>query len=301
MFKKNWKKYLLLFVVSVLIYLAFSVFRGHFTIFTLEGFALSSVVYFIVYFAFTLWMLHKFRDRLDHRYIFLAILLGNCFIDIIYYLVSSSSLHDLLLPDFLLRILAITVAWVVFMVRSMWLKVLLFMAAFAICLWVVVFGYDYILHKSNHGTYDGVIDIEIEQPIAFQTHEGDTVQLAQLLGEYVVLDFFSSSCGVCFEELPQVQQLHDAYADGIRVKLYTVHCRESTVRAMESFASGDSLLCAEGYDMPCLSVQGGDPAIVAVGVERYPTVLIYDKAADKFVFRGDISNVQARLAALLGR
>lgn len=301
--KHNWKKYFWIFLWSALISIAFSPLRGGYvTIFTLTGLTLSSVVYFIVFCGFTMWMLNKYRGILPSGYVILTILLGAVLITDFMRIYSFRAVA-VSFPDCMIRILAVFVAWGAFKIRPLWGRIVLIGIAFAGCLWMSFFGYDYWLHRLNYGTFCGQVEVAVEQPLIFQNSQGDTVALATLPQEYIVLDFFSSSCGSCFEEMPIVQQLSDKYKADPRVGVYTVFCKYSTKRYVETLATGDSLLRVDGYTIPCLAIDRNDPAadltVEAAGVTCYPTVLIYDKKAGKIIFRGDIKNTEAELHKLL--
>ncbi len=161
-----------------------------------------------------------------------------------------------------------------------------------------VYFFDAFLNKLNYGTWSGKIEpVTVEDRLVFQTSDGDSVNLTYFKGHYLVLDFWSSSCGVCFKKFPQVQEFYDRYRDNGQVTLYGIHCRME--ERGETYDTGADVLHNLGYTFPCMSINIKDSALSEIGVEAFPTVIIV--APDgTIVFRSDISGAQDYISKLAG-
>lgn len=157
--------------------------------------------------------------------------------------------------------------------------------------WFNLRGYDYYVDYLSYGSVTG----ELEEPVAvdfqLQTSEGQTIGLNDLPEEYLVLDFWFTYCGICFEQFPAVQQLYDRFGKDARVGVYGVHNRFESDK--EDASTGMKLLTEEGYTFPCLSTPRDreDTLLKALGIKFYPTVLIFDKER-KMIYRGSGKNVE---------
>ena len=52
--------------------------------------------------------------------------------------------------------------------------------------------------------------------------DGNTVSLEQMTGTIVVIDFWATWCGPCFRVMPELQEIHEVYADS-PVAVYGIH------------------------------------------------------------------------------
>jgi hypothetical protein len=87
--------------------------------------------------------------------------------------------------------------------------------------------------------------------------------------------------------MPEVQKLYDTYKNNDRVAIYSIHSRVH--KENETNVTGSEILKENNYSFPCLSIDMKDEMLKELGVNRYPTVLIFDKES-KLVFRGNIKN-----------
>ena len=59
--------------------------------------------------------------------------------------------------------------------------------------------------------------------ILFYNANNETLSLLQLPHEIVILDFWTTSCGICFKKFPELQELYDKYKPDDRVGIYAVN------------------------------------------------------------------------------
>ena len=69
-------------------------------------------------------------------------------------------------------------------------------------------------------------DAQLAPPVAATTLDGDSVRLADLRGQPVLLNVWATWCAPCRQEIPELQALHERHADqGLRVVGVTVDGR----------------------------------------------------------------------------
>jgi peroxiredoxin len=67
---------------------------------------------------------------------------------------------------------------------------------------------------------------------ALQSRDGETVSLAQLRGQVVMINFWATWCGPCREEMPHLEALHQRYA-ALGFTLLGVNVEENSEDAEE--------------------------------------------------------------------
>lgn len=105
---------------------------------------------------------------------------------------------------------------------------------------------------------------------AYPTLAGDTIALADLRGEVVLLNIWASWCGPCVREMPSMQRLYDDLgAEGLRVVAVSVDAPG---------AVGDVRAFVDEYDLDfdvLLNPSGGIQN--AYGVSGLPTTFLIDR------------------------
>jgi thiol-disulfide isomerase/thioredoxin len=151
-----------------------------------------------------------------------------------------------------------------------------------------VYGLGYFQNKLSFDTWTGKVEQAVLlSPMVFDTPDGGRKSLNDFKGNYLVLDFWSTTCGVCYKAFPDVQKLYDKYKDNSGVEILAVHCRYD--RDDDTIDTGSKILLERGYTFPCLSMNVEDPVLIEVGVQVFPTLLIFDPDG-KLVFRGNIGD-----------
>lgn len=292
----KFKPFAIVFLISLALLLAvFWIRGGYIELFSLSGFLLTSLAYEITYYILTFVLLRKFRKKLSPGWIVTAIVLGAVILELPIWFTTFSPLAW---PETFVRLLAIGGGYLCWRIPNRIGKIAISGLFLAVCLWVSYSGYKLWNNKMGYGTWTGrlasVTDVSM---IGMQTPQGETVRLEQFRGRYVVLDFISSSCGVCLRKLPLVQELHDAYADDPQVEVYTVFCRDT--KRSETPEMCSHMLAQNNYTLPVLSIPMDDPDLKEVfGVEKYPVVQIIDPEG-KIVFRGKIEDAGGFLGRTL--
>jgi len=105
-------------------------------------------------------------------------------------------------------------------------------------------------------------------PLALPSLRGGTIDLADLRGRVVLVNFWATWCPPCVEEIPSLQRLYRALHDQ-GLEILAVDVGES-VDTMEAFLSDKPI------DFPVLMDPDGD-ALRRWGIYAFPTTLVLDR------------------------
>lgn len=199
-------------------------------------------------------------------------------------------------PDFLMRLAGILLAYLIFKLTSFTFKITISTLTICLALWVSLSGYHYWFNYLHFGTFSGKIDIEKEYLLPMQKANSDTLSLTDFKGKHLILDCWYTHCGVCYKEMPKVQEFYDKYKQNPQIATYALHCR--LTNESETVTKGTDILDKKGYSYPCLSIDIKDPILKELGVNVYPTVLIFDKDS-KLIFRGSIDDASKTIDKLM--
>ena len=162
-------------------------------------------------------------------------------------------------------------------------NILLF--ALSSCFVVFMFfqGWDYWLHKINHGTFTGRIKA-INLPTKFEAfdEQKNLVEDTTFQNKIVLLDFWYSGCGVCFERFPQLQTAYKKYENDSSVMLLAVNKPIDEDKPNQAF----EMIREEGHSFPVVVTKDEDLA-EKFGVKGYPTTFVIDRNGT-IVYKGDI-------------
>ena len=185
-------------------------------------------------------------------------------------------------PDALMYFIGVLLGYLFYRFRIIG-KTIVAILSVSICICYFI-GFQYFLNKLNSGNWSGQIEeISFEKPIIFRNSNGEQVFLSDFKGHYVVLDFWTSSCGVCFKKFPDFQNFYYKYSRFENIVISSVHCTSSH----ESYFLGELLLKEKGYTFPALSIDLKDPILKELRVESFPKLLIFDPEGC-LIFRGSL-------------
>jgi len=287
-------------LLSVLIGLLITPLRGVMLYDKTPGVNLCSLLGFTFYFLFTLFCLKKYQVCLSSTSIFIAVLLGASIFQLPLRIINFEGTL-ISLPDYILHLLGIVLGYFSYK-QSLTIKCCVFSIGFGLCVFMYFKGYNMWLHKINFNTFTGIVEENSpEYNLTFQTNTGDTLSLSDFKGKYLLLDCWYTYCGVCYKEMPKMQQLYGNYKQNPEVAIYAMHCFMKETRRNdlpENYATGSKILEKKDFNYPCLSIDKDDPVLKKLGVYVYPTVLIFDKQ-NNLIFRGSIENAENLIKKLL--
>lgn len=98
--------------------------------------------------------------------------------------------------------------------------------------------------------------------------DGEAIDLAELRGRVVVVDFWATWCPPCVEKLPEMVAMAEEYADdGVQFLGVSADSNESDVRRF---------LDRNPINFPVI-FEGARPILNAYGVSAIPTVVVIDR------------------------
>lgn len=147
------------------------------------------------------------------------------------------------------------------------------------------------LHYLNFHTSTGMVNLSTPLSWKMHTVNGDTITNNDLKEKIILLDFWYTSCGVCFRKFPTLQQLYDSLGHRKDLAFYAVNIpwrRDTPGLAMQ-------LIKKRGYTFP---IAIGDQLLASsFGIETYPTLVVIKD--QRVVFFGDIDLLKKRLPEIL--
>lgn len=122
----------------------------------------------------------------------------------------------------------------------------------------------------------------------------DSIFIKDLEHQYVVLEFWTSSCGVCFKKFPMLQEMYDNYRNLNDVLVAGVFVR---YRANEELGTGKDIIRKKGYTFPVYAVHRNSSLVSHADITVFPTVLILDRNKT-VLFKGSIDKAIEKMKAL---
>lgn len=101
--------------------------------------------------------------------------------------------------------------------------------------------------------------------------DGKPVRLSELSGKPIILNFWSSKCGPCRQEMPDFQEAYREYGDQIHFVMV------NSIGAFgETEESGRRYLEEQAYTFP-VYFDVGQEAVMAYGIQAFPTTYFIDE------------------------
>jgi len=134
---------------------------------------------------------------------------------------------------------------------------------------------------SGTGLVEGNRVGNLAYDFSLQDTSGNMLTLSSLLGQPVMLNFWSTACPYCVEEFPLIQSKYNQEAPKASgVVILTLNIRESSQEITD-------FMDAHGYSMPVLLDTDAGVAL-QYGVSGIPTTFFIDRAGViKYIKRGE--------------
>ena len=126
---------------------------------------------------------------------------------------------------------------------------------------------------------------ELVPDFEFETVAGDTAQLSQSRGKYVLLDFWATWCAPCVAKLPDVRQLHETYGKNGQLVVVGMNIDKDKGKARQ-FVKERTLNWQHGF----LGDWSDTPLPTQLGISSVPTYVLIDPQG-KLAFRS-VSSVE---------
>ena len=274
----NKKQFFYITFLSLMIEIITSPLRGH-----VSSMA-CAVVTFTLYFIFTNLMLKNYTSKLKSKRILLACLVGCLIIQLPFRVIAFRGTL-ISFPDFLFHLFGIFMGYF-FYFSGKYIKSGIVVISIFCCTFLYFKGYDLWIHKLNFGTFSGIIQDKEQTPeFQFTSMDGNSITNTDFAEKYVILDFWNSSCGVCFREFPKFEDQYVKYQSKNNIALYSVNVllKHEAQGSIDPF----KIISEKGYTFPTL--QGGrvEDAKNIFGVDVYPTVIVLNPIG-VMVYRGNV-------------
>lgn len=130
----------------------------------------------------------------------------------------------------------------------------------------------YFIYYHNHDAEKNILYSEI----TLLNKEKEKVELDN--DKIIVLDFWTTSCGICFKKFPELEQIYQKFKLNKRVEIYTVNVPikkdkfEKTIKILDSI----------GYEFPKLYAQSANQVETNLKFNTYPHLIILKKGKIRY-------------------
>jgi thiol-disulfide isomerase/thioredoxin len=243
--------------------------------------AMNSLLMFIVFFYFTCFCISTIKSQQSSFRIFTIVFVSNFVIELygIYlYLVDGNTG----LPYVILNLLAIISGFLYFRLKTpLNLIPLLLTSFFAVFMYYQ--GWNYWIHKAQHGSFTGKIEAyKLQQKVEGIDQHNNKISNKTLENKIVLLDFWHSRCGVCFQKFPQLQAFYNKYRNDDSIVVFAVDKPIEEDKQKSVF----KVIEEEGYNFPVL-LPTDEELPDKFGVFRFPVTFVINRQGN-VVYKGDI-------------
>jgi thiol-disulfide isomerase/thioredoxin len=144
-------------------------------------------------------------------------------------------------------------------------------------------GWEVWIHKINYGTFTGKVSVyKLQQKIEGINQQNEQINNQTLTNKIVLLDFWHTKCGACFEKFPQLQAFYDKHKNDDSIAVFAVDKPLDEDKEKSAF----KVIEEEGYNFPVL-LPTDEEIPEKFGVKYYPTTFVIDKQGN-VVYKGGI-------------
>jgi len=254
----------------------------------------SSVIGFIIFFFLAFYLCRKFDGRIAEWQILLLLILGQWSLELPFRIKDFMPTLGTL-PDSLFRTLGMVCGCLSFRLKHP-LRFAPFVFGCVLTGYMFFQGYELWANKLFFGTFTGRVEA-YSLPVKFEAFDEkkNLITDEHLNGKIVLLDFWFTRCGACFEAFPQVQAAYEKFKNDPSVSVLSVDKPIDGDSPGQAFA----MIRDEGHTFPVV-VAADENLPENLGVKAYPTVLVIDRQG-KIVYRGDIEGAVAMVDELRSR
>jgi thiol-disulfide isomerase/thioredoxin len=244
------------------------------------GFPLSSLVGFILFLYLTVFSLNKLNTQNKNGVVF-ALIAGLWIIQLPIRIVDFySTLASL--PDSLIQTLGIICGFLYWRLRSSLGLITLFLGSL-ITVFMFFQGWDYWNHYLNFNNFTGKVSAyKLQQTFEGINEKNVRINNQTLENKIVLLDFWHTRCGVCFQKFPQLQAFYDKYKNDDSIAVFAVDKPIQEDKQKSAF----KVIEEEGYNFPVL-LPNDEDLPEKFGVKYYPTTFVINRQGN-VVYKGSI-------------
>lgn len=191
--------------------------------------------------------------------------------------------HLVGLPNLIWSVVACTSAYIFFISKNIFVKSGILVISLSVCIFYGFWGINLYINYLSFGTIYGKTEQQISVGWVNFINADSVSNLRSDDHKILLLDFFSTGCGVCFKKFPIVQKTYEKYKNNSVIAVYAVNVpweRDTSGQAIE-------MIRQRKYTFPVLL--GKKKLDSVFGIEGYPTTIIV--RGNTIVFKGDIDDV----------
>ena len=143
-------------------------------------------------------------------------------------------------------------------------------------------GWDYWIHKVQYGAFTGKVSYNLPVKFVGLDEQKNLIGDDDFQNKIVLLDFWHTRCGVCFEKFPQLQTAYENYQNDPDVMILAVNKPIEEDKPNQAF----EMIREEGYSFSVVITKDADLA-EKFGVKGYPTTFVINRNG-QIVYKGDI-------------
>jgi thiol-disulfide isomerase/thioredoxin len=268
------KNYILSFIAAIVLSIVLSPIRGYFSM------ELSVLSGFVAFFILSFLFFKKLSGKPNSVFFFM--LLGVLIFEVPLRWGNLWNKSLITLPDPIFHILGIISGYFVYKFKAKWKYIL--PALFSIAAVFMYFnGLELWLHKINFGTFTGKILQPVPMQLVGLNQKSEKINLSSS-NKYVMLDFWHTKCGYCFEAFPTLDKIYKENISDTNLLIFAVNKKLKT----DSATQGLNMIKKLDYSFPLLFPEI-DSLPEVFGIEVYPTTLLIDPQGN-IIFKGELKN-----------
>ncbi len=253
----------------------------------------ATIILTIAFALLTWWAMKKYSPKAGFWRVLIPLLAPWLFVELAFSLLEFifiredfySSLFSM--PTSVMPLFAVITIAIFYRYRKKWLFAILG----ALCVFGITEGHKQWVEWVVFGDYPTLSVNLADCEVTDSTH---TFKLSDVESEYLVLDVWSSGCGYCIRQLPEIQELHDEYK-GSNIEVVSLF---ACYRKGETFNDGYEIMKERNCSFPLFAVEEKDsPILTRCEISRYPHVLILDKNRT-VIFNGSLEFAKRKLKRL---
>ncbi len=271
------KYFVALLVSSFTLYLAIMPLRGS----DFGGFTTSAFIGFIAYVYLTIFCFDKCKGKISQVFILFGVFIGLWLLELPMRVVDfKGTLASF--PDILLKSSGVFCGFLYWRLKHPY-NLLVMLLGSILAVFMFFQGYNFWLHKLSFGTFTGKVSpYNSSQNIEGTDQNNKQLKNQTLENKIVLLDFWHTKCGVCFEKFPQLQAFYDKYKFDDSMVIFAVNEPLEEDKEKSAF----KVIEEEGYNFPVL-LPNDEELPEKFGVKGYPTTFVIDRQKN-VVYKGDI-------------
>ena len=226
----------------------------------------ATIILTIAFALLTWWAMNKYAPKAGFWRVLIPLLAPWLFVELAFRLLEFifireefySSLFSM--PTSVMPLFAVITIAIFYRYRKKWLFAILG----ALCVFGITEGHKQWVEWVVFGDYPTLSVNLADCEVTDSTH---TFRLSDVESEYLVLDVWSSGCGYCIRQLPEIQELHDEYK-GSNIEVVSLF---ACYRKGETFNDGYEIMKERNCNFPLFAVEEKDnPILTRCEISRYP-------------------------------